>query len=444
MVEAAAVLNKIGNIVFVAVIAFLAFVGGALIVLSETFPHQLLRDAWRAGEALAVQEEIQSDPVKTNLWQPARSDDRGVTVHDPEQAWPGYTLYTSGDDNVARLIDMDGNLVHEWRRPFSDVWQEGAEAASPQADSLVFMDQAQLLPNGDIIAVYTAAADTPWGYGMVRLDRDSNIVWRYLGRPHHDFDILPDGRIVVLTHRFQDEPPRGAGFLGRPFLADAVVVLSPEGEELQRIPLTEAVAASRYQRLLGELPYYAREDPLHSNDVDYIDAETARVLPDAQEGDVMVSLRNIRTLAVLSLETGEIRWAMTGPWIGQHDPTVLPDGEILLFDNYGALDPGNSARVIRFDPATQQITWSYSGSAERPFDSRLRSSAQPLANGNILVTESDGGRLFEVTRAGEIVWEYINPVRGGDQDQFIPVFNWASRIDPETLDPDFRALLEGE
>jgi len=32
-----------------------------------------------------------------------------------------------------------------------------------------------------------------------------------------------------------------------------------------------------------------------------------------------------------------------------------------------------------------------------------------LPNGNVLIAESDSGRLFEVTSDGEIVWEFLNP-----------------------------------
>jgi hypothetical protein len=37
------------------------------------------------------------------------------------------------------------------------------------------------------------------------------------------------------------------------------------------------------------------------------------------------------------------------------------------------------------------------------------SSAQRLPNGNTLITEGQGGRLFEVTSQHEIVWEYLSP-----------------------------------
>ena len=39
------------------------------------------------------------------------------------------------------------------------------------------------------------------------------------------------------------------------------------------------------------------------------------------------------------------------------------------------------------------------------------SSAQRLPNGNTLITEGSDGRVFEVTREHEIVWEYICPYR---------------------------------
>ena len=38
--------------------------------------------------------------------------------------------------------------------------------------------------------------------------------------------------------------------------------------------------------------------------------------------------------------------------------------------------------------------------------------AQRLPNGNTLITESSFGRFFEVTKEGEIVWEYVNPLFG--------------------------------
>ena len=81
--------------------------------------------------------------------------------------------------------------------------------------------------------------------------------------------------------------------------------------------------------------------------------------------------------------------------------------------------------------------WTYQSSPATNFYSAEISGAQRLPNGNTLITESDGGRLFEVTRRGEIVWNFVNPVRGqrGDGQIVIPIVSWAERIDPNKLDP---------
>jgi len=43
------------------------------------------------------------------------------------------------------------------------------------------------------------------------------------------------------------------------------------------------------------------------------------------------------------------------------------------------------------------------------FYSSFVSSAQRLPNGNTLITEGQGGRIFEVTAQHETVWEYLSP-----------------------------------
>ena len=41
---------------------------------------------------------------------------------------------------------------------------------------------------------------------------------------------------------------------------------------------------------------------------------------------------------------------------------------------------------------------------------RRGGSAQRLPNGNTLIAETDRGHAFEVTKDGEIVWEFYTPV----------------------------------
>jgi hypothetical protein len=63
----------------------------------------------------------------------------------------------------------------------------------------------------------------------------------------------------------------------------------------------------------------------------------------------------------------------------------------------------------RRDPKTSEIVWQYTDPALFDFFSPYISGGQRLANGNTLICEGIYGRLFEVTHAGEVVWEYVNP-----------------------------------
>src|SRR3546814_13947587 len=64
----------------------------------------------------------------------------------------------------------------------------------------------------------------------------------------------------LLTHEFVQEPLEGYGNLMSPRLDDFLVVLSPEGEELKKIPLIQRVAKSPYRHLLHTVSSYAVAD----------------------------------------------------------------------------------------------------------------------------------------------------------------------------------------
>ena len=428
---------------FLAALLVIAVVGGAVLSAAGIFPGPQIGRAYQGGEALYVKLTAFRDVYTTDLWYPARGPDQGVTVHNPARAQAGVTLYTSGHEAAAYLISMDGEVLHEWRRPFSTVWNPSAAVRRPQPDSHVYFRKAVVYPNGDLLAVYEGVGDTPYGYGVVKLDRNSEVIWSYLGSAHHDIDIGPDGRIYVLTHEFADEPLERFEMLAAPRLDDFLVVLSPEGEELKKIWLIDAVAASDYRHLLSTVSAYAVADPLHTNSVEVISEQTAANFNFGKAGQILLSFRELGAIGVLDLETERLEWAARGSWIGQHDPDILPNGNILLFDNYANYHkPEGRSQVIEYDPQTMEIVWRYAGSAEWPFESLIRSSQQRLANGNTLITESSGGRILEVTPAGHIVWQFVNPIRGGEGNGRIPIVCWAQRLDPMDLDPTFVAQLQ--
>ena len=447
--------DKFAFALFAVSLGFLIFIAGTLVIMADVFPSGYVRDAYRAGTALYQKRTRSHDPLTSDLWRTARSPDRGVTLHDPARVQNGLTLYSSGHAPVALLIDMAGTVVHEWRKPYSEVWDKHhAAVKDPVPDSQAYFRKARAFPNGDLLVVYDGVGDTPYGYGMVKLDAASRVLWKNLDHFHHSFDVGADGRIYGLTHGYRsDQLVNSEGYmvdhLATPVLDDHLVVLSHDGKVLKRISLIDALNESPFRRLLWRVPSFSLEDPLHTNDVELLDrsaaARLARKVPVAREGQVLLSFRELATgvLALLDIEQEKIVWVLQGQWLAQHDADVLPNGNILAFDNRGNFGPGGQSRLTEIDPATGGVVWTYAGNEAQPFDSDIRSEQELLANGNILITESNPGRIFEITRAGEIVWEYINPVRAGEGDRMVPVVSWAQRIDPDALDVAFRTGFTG-
>ena len=430
-----------GLLVGVAV-AFLGFIAGTFVVFADAFPARYVTDAYRGGQALISKMRDYDDPFPGTLWQPARTTAAGVTIHDPARSFAGPTLYTVGHAQKAILIAPSGETLHEWDLPYSAVWDESAAVARPQPDELVYYRRAHLYPNGDLLVIYEGVGDTPWGYGLVKMDKDSNIIWKYLQHTHHDFDIGSDGKIYVLTHEFDRRVIEDWKHLAPPRIDDFVVVLSPDGEELRKISLLDALLRSPYGRMTNTVAWYAKGDFFHTNNVDLLPPGSAHWLgPEASDQQVLLSMRELNAIGTLDLETERFSWALQGPWLGQHDPDLLPNGDILLFDNFGHYGAGGVSRLLEFDPKTLEIAWSYAGSDEQPFWSNVRGDQQRLPNGNTLITESEGGRLLEVTPDGEIVWEFVNPVRN-DSGDLVSILGWGQRIDPASLEPEFRALID--
>src|SRR3546814_137775 len=161
-----------------------------------------MKDAYRGGKAYVDKMKMSENPLASDFWQPERRPDKGVTLNTPD-AYPGYTLYTSGHASEASLISLDGKVLHRWQLSFSAVWNETSPVKEPMPDNFFYWRKARLLPDGGLLAIFVVTGDTPWGYGMVKLDKDSNVIWSYLGQTHHDFDMGADGRIYALTHEMR-------------------------------------------------------------------------------------------------------------------------------------------------------------------------------------------------------------------------------------------------
>lgn len=363
----------------------------------------------RAQEALAL-EALGYLPG----YEPA-ADRRGVTVHQAALASAGLNLYSSGHAPEAFLMGMDGLVLHRWRLAFSEAFPD----YPPEAlrDSHQWWRHVHLLEDGGLLAIHE-------GLGLVRLDVDSHLRWALAGGFHHDVDVAEDGTIYALIREPALLRP------GRRGLVDSIAVLDSRGRLQRKISLLEAFERSRFAPMLRDR-LGRRFDPLHTNTLTLLDDEHSYQHPAFARGNALVSMRHLDTIAVVNLARGSVEWALTGQWSRQHHPSLLRSGTLLLFDNQGSRA---GARVLEIDPLTQALVWSYEGNAQNGFRSLTLGFAQRLPNGNTLITESEAGRAFEVTREGRIVWEFYNPERAGESGELIATLFEMVRLPRESID----------
>lgn len=424
----AKLLKRFFSIVFITASAFLVFVSGGL---TSFVHHEVISKAYVSfyQNVLLARSEID----QSTWWHEAREASTGVVAYDQTRAQDGVTLYTSGAGQKAVLIDMRGQVRHEWRLPFAAAWGDAGRSRVKESDQAFYWDGVHLYPNGDLLANYVTDQNTPYGYGLVKMTKDSEILWAYPGKVHHHFTVARDGKIYAVSQRLEREAIPGIKRASPPFLNDTVVVLTPDGEVLHEISVLEALRDSDFAGILDFLPRDPTGDYIHVNEAEVIEPEVARTQDFLEAGQVMVSLRDMDLVVVIDPATARVVWALQGGWRRQHDPDFLANGNLLVFDNRGNLGPGGRSRVIEVDPVSQEVAWVYRGTADQPFQSDIRSQQQRLANGNTLIVESNQGRVFEVTPDKAIVWDFRNPSRAGQDGQLVAVLGDVHRLDRRTL-----------
>jgi hypothetical protein len=336
----------------------------------------------------------------------------GVTVYIAEAAYSGLNLLTSGHGQQAVLMDMEGTTLHKWSYEFRDAFPD---ISVPKERHSTFWRRVHLSGNGDLLAIYE-------GIGLIKLDKNSHLVWAIPCGAHHDLFVDPDGFIYVLTREIKFLPRIHKE---KPVLEDFITVISPDGDIVKQISLLEAFERSTYASFLDKMPESG--DLFHTNTIELImDGSLEHRSPIFAQGNVLISVLTINVIAIVNMNQEMVVWALSGQWKRQHQPTLLENGNILLLDNCGG--PLGLSKVIEIDPFTQEIVWTYEGS-ENNFFTNTCGSNQRLPNGNTLITESDSGRAFEVTPEKRIVWEYYNPARAGENKELIATLFEVLRLD---------------
>jgi len=381
------------------------------------------RDGGEAPDSLSARERSEIEQLRSLGYLSGYHDApirQGVTLHDTTESFTGYNLMVSGHAPGALLLDMDGEIVREWYTHFD---QQAVWPGSEDVDmEMQFWTRAMLMPDGGLMVLIE-------NLGIARLDSESDTVWvSGFIQPHHDFDVGPEDSVYAIckqVHVDEDYNPDA------PIIEELVGVLSPDGQLVRTVNIRHALAASRYAPVLRRMP--PEGDILHANTLEYIQGDFDGGIAPLREGTLLLSLRAIDLVCALDLNTEEVYWAESDLWYKQHQPTMLANGNMLVFDNRGFR---GDSRVLELDPSDMSVEWSYRGGGDdQPlFFSVGRGSNHRLPNGNTLITESNQGRAFEVTPEGEIIWEYVSPYRAGDHRELIATLFEMIRYPPEYLE----------
>jgi len=325
----------------------------------------------------------------------------GVTVH-TDAAIDGLNLYTSGHAAEATLMDMDGRVLHRWQMDYADAF--GPDARDNVNST--WWRRVHLLPDGSLLAIYD-------GLGLVKIDRDSELVWVHAQQDHHDLQVLDDGSIVVLTRKVREYDPDW-------MVDDHVTWLSAEGTMLREASVLTSVISSAPALASG---VSLSPDVLHTNTVRVLDGSSSH--PAFGAGNVLVSIRELSIIAVLNPDDERLTWALGGDFHRQHDSQMVAPDTLLLFDN--GVESGRS-RIVELDVRSGEESWVYDGGTDAPFFSETCGAVQRLDGGNTLVTVTDAGYAFEITRQGEIVWEFVSPHRAESNPALVATLQEVERI----------------
>ena len=324
-----------------------------------------------------------------------RIQNTGLLIYDQERATPGFTLFSPLAHDQIYLVDMRGEVVHEWN-----------------VDGNAY-GYAYLLPNGNLLASVLAPGTGKTdreGLRYIReVDWSSKIVWQCEApAQHHDFVRLANGNTSFLGFRRLSPEASirvrgglpGTEINGDYILGDYIREVTPQGD----IAWEWDVENNMHIEEFPLHDFTSREEFSHANSIFDLDG-----------GGYLISARRSSYLYMIDRETKEVTWsAHEDHWGGQHDAQILENGNLLFFANgFKTLGAGLPySQVIEINRKTGEEVWTYRGDPNWTFNSPHISGCQRLHNGNTLICEGLWGRIFEVTPQGDIVWEYISPFEG--------------------------------
>ncbi len=330
----------------------------------------------------------------------------GLTHIEPGQAQIGYTLLAPFATDSAFLISPGGEIVHRW---------SGTHSVT---------HACYLLENGNLLV--NELSDSPKGVplttsGLMReRNAEGTIVWEHHDPwQHHDVRRLPNGGTIYIAYQAPDAKVASL-FSGG--VKGSETDAGMYGECIREINESGKLV---WEWSTEHLPASLRR--LHNNANRWSAGHLNTIQP-LDDNRILVCSKTLNLTFILQRGTGELLWHFQSDQLGgPHDAQLLDNGKVLIFANglYGA--DLHHSQIWEIDPINNEVVWRFH-QKDNPmqFYSPHIGGCQRLPGGNTLICEGSRGCVFEVTPAGEVVWEYINPECG--YHEMFGHANWLFRV----------------
>jgi hypothetical protein len=291
--------------------------------------------------------------------EPITDPDIIVDIFVFQKVWQGTTLF-SDNHNLQRPRIVEVNMLGEI------VWQYLIPAHLKSYTNPGF--DAEVLPNNNVLFVLPRN-------GVYEIDRNGNVIWSYMDdKVSHDADRLPNGNTLVVW---------GAGIEQ---ISDAQVKeINPKGKIVWAWYAKDHFYKSPYKEI---------------RDQGWTHTNAATRLPN---GNTLISPRNFNFVVEVDPQGSVVRTLGQGLLFKQHDPSILPNGNLLAGSHRPPPEFASSIEsyaAVEIDLRTGEFAWKFDWPK---LPARLGArNVKRLPNGNTLV--QGGVRIVEVTAEGEIVW----------------------------------------
>ena len=333
----------------------------------------------------------------------------------------GYLLIPAFDPQrrrpLVRLVRLaDGAVLREYMPDAARLQSEAERRSTPATNEQgvpFWMGHPELLEDGSIVF--------KGNHLLVRTDPCGRIAWLRHGH-HHSLERGPEGELWTALVVPRPERPG----VSERYRGDAIARVDLAGRLTYVKTLDSIFIENGMEALVRGRPYH--DDPHHLNDVQPVFADG----PHWRRGDVFLSLGHQAMVMLYRPSTGRVIWSRTGPWFGQHDVNVIDESRISVFDNRISFDAAQpvvhgTSRELVFDFADNTLSSPWE-EAFRRHGIRASSNGRGLvlANGDLIIEESNGGEVLRVSPEGAVRWHYVNANAAGERYRLF----WSRYLDP--------------